>query len=336
MPHTETLPDQRRVVAIDADDQSLSLAREAMPEPAADQVLIRVDHAGINRADLLQRKGLYPPPEDASPIMGLEVSGTVVARGAQAGSWQIGDSICALTHGGGYADYTVAPISQCLPVPDGFSLCQAAALPEALLTVWHNLYQRCALQAGETVLIHGGASGIGTLGIGMASALGATVLTTAGSAAKCSALRDLGASHAINYREQDFAAEIETLGLKGKINVILDMVGGDYIQKNLDVVAPEGRIVSIAFIRGFKAEVNFAPMLLKRVTLTGSTLRAQTFAQKAVMVSELLEHVYPHLHRGEIRPVIDSVFPMAQAADAHARMEDGEHMGKILLQMTAD
>lgn len=336
MPQTETVPDQRQVIAIDPEDQSLSLVREAMPEPAADQVLIRVDHAGINRADLLQRKGLYPPPEDASPIMGLEVSGTVVARGAQAGDWQVGDRICALTHGGGYADYTVAPISQCLPVPDGFSLCQAAALPEALLTVWHNLYQRCALQAGETVLIHGGASGIGTLGIGMASALGATVLTTAGSAAKCSALRDLGASHAFNYREQDFAAEIEALGLKGKVNVILDMVGGDYIQKNLDVVAPEGRIVSIAFIRGFKAEVNFAPMLLKRVTLTGSTLRAQTFEQKAVMVRELLEHVYPHLNRGAIQPVIDSVFPMARAADAHARMEDGEHMGKILLRMTAD
>lgn len=336
MPQTETLPDRRQVIAIDPGEQSLSLVREAMPEPAADQVLIRVDHAGINRADLLQRKGLYPPPEDASPIMGLEVSGTVVARGAQAGDWQVGDRICALTHGGGYADYTVAPISQCLPVPDGFSLCQAAALPEALLTVWHNLYQRCGLQAGETVLIHGGASGIGTLGIGMASALGATVLTTAGSAAKCSALRDLGASHAFNYREQDFAAEIEALGLKGKVNVILDMVGGDYIQKNLDVVAPEGRIVSIAFIRGFKAEVNFAPMLLKRVTLTGSTLRAQTFEQKAVMVRELLEQVYPHLHRGAIQPVIDSVFPMARAADAHDRMEDGEHMGKILLRMTAD
>lgn len=336
MPQTETLPDRRQVIAIDPGEQSLSLVPEAMPEPAADQVLIRVDHAGINRADLLQRKGLYPPPEDASPIMGLEVSGTVVARGAQAGDWQVGDRICALTHGGGYADYTVAPISQCLPVPDGFSLCQAAALPEALLTVWHNLYQRCGLQAGETVLIHGGASGIGTLGIGMASALGATVLTTAGSAAKCSALRDLGASHAFNYREQDFAAEIEALGLKGKVNVILDMVGGDYIQKNLDVVAPEGRIVSIAFIRGFKAEVNFAPMLLKRVTLTGSTLRAQTFEQKAVMVRELLEQVYPHLHRGAIQPVIDSVFPMARAADAHDRMEDGEHMGKILLRMTAD
>lgn len=332
----ETLPDQRQVVTIDPQDQSLSLAREAMPEPAPDQLLIRVDHAGINRADLLQRQGLYPPPDDASPILGLEVAGTVVARGAQAGDWQVGDSVCALTHGGGYADYTVAPISQCLPVPDGFSLCQAAALPEALLTVWHNLYQRCGLKAGETVLIHGGASGIGTLGIGMASALGATVLTTAGSSRKCSALRDLGATHAFNYREQDFAEEIEALGLKGRINVILDMVGGDYIQKNLDVVAPEGRIVSIAFIRGFKAEVNFAPMLLKRVTLTGSTLRAQTFAQKAVMVRELLEHVYPQLNGGAIRPVIDSVFPMAQAADAHARMEDSGHMGKILLRMPTD
>lgn len=336
MQHQEALPAERWVVTVDPDDQSLGLAREAMPVPAADQVLIRVDHAGLNRADLLQRKGLYPPPGDASPILGLEVAGTVVARGSEAGDWQVGDRLCALTHGGGYADYTIAPAGQCLPIPEGFSLAQAAALPEALLTLWHNLYQRCGLQAGETVLIHGGASGIGTLGIGIASALGATVLTTAGSATKCSALLDLGASHAFNYSAQDFAAEIEELGLKGAIHVILDMVGGDYIQKNLDVVAPEGRIVSIAFIRGFRAEVNFAPLLLKRVTLTGSTLRAQTFAQKAVMVEELLEHVYPHLNRGEIHPVIDSVFPMAQAADAHARMENGEHMGKILLRMTAD
>lgn len=334
MQNQATPPARRQFVSVDPHDQSLGLALEAMPVPAEDQLLIRVDHAGINRADLLQRKGLYPPPEDASPVMGLEVAGTVAACGAQAGTWQVGDRVCALTHGGGYADYTVAPVGQCLPVPKDFSLAQAAALPEALLTIWHNLYQRCYLQSGETVLIHGGASGIGTLGIGMASALGARVLTTAGSAAKCSALLDLGASHAFNYQEQDFAEEIEALGLKGKVNVILDMVGGDYIQKNLDVVAPEGRIVSIAFIRGFNAEVNFAPMLLKRVTLTGSTLRAQTFAQKAVMVEELLEHVYPHLDRGEIHPVIDSVFPMDQVADAHARMEDGEHMGKILLRMT--
>lgn len=335
MQNQATPPARRQFVSVDTNDQSLGLAREAMPVPAEDQVLIRVDHAGINRADLLQRKGLYPPPEDASPVMGLEVAGTVAACGAQAGNWKVGDRVCALTHGGGYADYTVAPVGQCLPVPKDFSLAQAAALPEALLTIWHNLYQRCHLQSGETVLIHGGASGIGTLGIGMASALGARVLTTAGSAAKCSALLELGASHAFNYQEQDFAEEIEALGLKGKVNVILDMVGGDYIQKNLDVVAPEGRIVSIAFIRGFKADVNFAPMLLKRVTLTGSTLRAQTFAQKAVMVEELLEHVYPHLNRGEIHPVIDSVFPMDQVADAHARMEDGEHMGKILLRMTS-
>lgn len=336
MQNQETLPTERAFVTVNPHDQSLALAREAMPVPAPEQVLIRVDHAGINRADLLQRKGLYPPPEDASPVLGLEVSGTVVACGARAGNWRIGDRVCALTHGGGYADFTVAPVGQCLPVPNGFSLAQAAALPEALLTIWHNLYQRCRLQAGETVLIHGGASGIGTLGIGIASALGANVLTTAGSAAKCSALLDLGASHAFNYHAQDFAVEIDSLGLKGKVNVILDMVGGDYIQKNLDVVAAEGRIVCIAFIRGFKSEINFAPMLLKRVTLTGSTLRAQTFAQKAAMVEELLEHVYPHLNRGEIYPVIDSSFPMAQAAEAHARMENSDHMGKILLQMTSD
>jgi putative PIG3 family NAD(P)H quinone oxidoreductase len=327
------LPASRRVIAVDPEDQSLSVVSEAMPEPGADEVLIRVDHAGINRADLLQRQGKYPPPEDASPILGLEVSGTVVACGSDAGPWRPGDALCALTHGGGYADYTVAPVGQCLPVPGGMALREAAALPEALLTVWHNLYQRCRLQAGETVLIHGGASGIGSLGIGMARALGATVLSTAGSDEKCQILRQLGASHAFNYRSQDFAAEIEALGLKNRVNVILDMVGGDYIQKNLDVVAPEGRIVNIAFIRGFKAEVNFVPLLLKRVTLTGSTLRAQSYAQKTVMVEELREHVYPHLDRGEITPLIDSVFPMAEAAAAHARLEDSEHAGKILLRM---
>jgi putative PIG3 family NAD(P)H quinone oxidoreductase len=265
--------------------------------------------------------------------MGLEVAGEVLAVGADVKNWQAGDKICALTHGGGYADYTVAPVSQCLPIPEGFSMAEAAALPEALLTVWHNIFQRAALQAGEKVLIHGGASGIGTLGIAICKALGGEVYTTAGSDEKCQALQKLGATRAINYKTEDFEQVITELGLKDKINVILDMAGGDFIQKNINIAAPEGRIVYIAFIRGFSAEVNFAPLLMKRLTLTGSTLRAQTFAQKAVMVEEILEHVYPHLESGAVRPIVDRVFPLEEVEQAHNLMQSGQHMGKIILEM---
>jgi len=328
-----TTPQQRRYVAVNKDDHSLSIEHDALPSLKADELLIKVSAAGLNRADLLQRRGLYPPPADASPIMGLEVAGEVLAVGSAAKHWQTGDKVCALTHGGGYADYTVAPVSQCLPMPRNFSMAEAAALPEALLTVWHNLFQRAKLQAGENVLIHGGASGIGTLGIAICKALGAEVYTTAGSAGKCQALQQLGARRAINYREEDFEQVLTELGLKDKIHVILDMVGGDFIQKNINIAAPEGRIVSIAFIRGFKAEINFAPLLMKRLTLTGSTLRAQSFAQKAVMVKEILETVYPHLESGAIRPIVDQVFPLEEVALAHDRMQSGEHMGKIILIM---
>jgi NADPH2:quinone reductase len=322
-----------RHVTIDPDTGSLSIAQGLVQQPAAGEVLINVQCAGINRADLLQRKGLYPPPEDASPILGLEVAGTVKAVGPDVGDWQVGDAICALTHGGGYADYALAPVGQCMPVPNGFSMQEAAALPEALLTIWHNLYQRAGLKSGDNVLVHGGASGMGTMGVMMAHALGATVYTTAGTAEKCSALQVLGATRAINYREEDFEKVLGELGVAGSINVILDMIGGDYVQKNLNVAAPEGRIVNIAYMRGFKAEVNFAPLLMKRLTMTGSTLRAQTFAQKAVMVEELLEHVFPHLENGNIRPLVDSTFTLENAQDAHTRMESGEHMGKIILTL---
>tara|TARA_R110002110_G_scaffold205066_5_gene416865 strand:+ start:46715 stop:47707 length:993 start_codon:yes stop_codon:yes gene_type:complete len=324
---------ERRYIAINADDQSMTVEREPIPAPAANEALIKVSAAGLNRADLLQRKGLYPPPADASPIPGLEIAGEVVAVGSDAGAWRPGDSVCALTHGGGYADHTVAPVTQCMPVPTNYSMEEAAALPEALLTVWHNLFQRCALHSGENVLLHGGASGIGTLGIGICKALGAQVFTTAGSAEKCAALEAMGAVRAINYREEDFEEVLRELGMKDKINVILDIAGGDFIQKNINVAAPEGRIVYIAFIRGFKAEVNFAPLLMKRLVLTGSTLRAQTFAQKAVMVEEILERVYPHLNDGSIKPVIDQVFALEDVEKAHARMESGDHMGKIILRM---
>lgn len=329
----QEIPAQRRFVAVDPDDRSISIAQGPMPTAAADELLIKVSAAGLNRADLLQRKGLYPPPEDASPIMGLEVAGEVLAVGSAVSGWQPGDRVCALTHGGGYADYTVAPAGQCLPIPADFSMEEAAALPEALLTVWHNLFQRCRLQAGEKVLIHGGASGIGTLGITLCKALGASVYTTAGSDEKCRALEDMGARRAVNYKTEDFEAVLEELGLKNRIDVILDIAGGDFIQKNINVAAPEGRIVYIAFIRGARAEVNFGPMLMKRLTLTGSTLRAQTFAQKAVMVEEILERVYPHLENGSVRPVVDRVFPLAEAEQAQDYMASGQHMGKIILRM---
>ncbi|MBT4519112.1 MAG: NAD(P)H-quinone oxidoreductase [Halieaceae bacterium] len=326
-----TLPSQRRVVAVDPDDQALSVAHEPMPIAAAGEVLIKVHAAGINRADLLQRAGLYPPPADASPIMGLEVAGEVVALGQGVSQWQVGDEICALTHGGGYADYSVAPVSQCLPIPADLSMAQAAALPEALLTVWHNIFQRAGLQTGEKILVHGGASGIGTMGVMICSALGAEVYTTAGTKEKCSALESMGATRAINYKTEDFEAVLKERQLAGSINVIFDMVGGDFIQKNFNVCAEEGRIVNIAFIRGFSAEVNFAPLLMKRLTLTGSTLRAQTFSQKALMVEEILANVYPLLENGSVRPVVDREFPLEQAGAAQAYMQSGQHMGKIVL-----
>jgi len=321
----------RRYVAVNPNDHSLTIEEDATPSPRPGEVLIKVATAGLNRADLLQRIGLYPPPEDASPVMGLEVAGEVVALGSGVDNWKIGDSICALTHGGGYATYAVAPIGQCLPIPDGFSMAEAAALPEALLTVWHNVFQRAALQKGENILIHGGASGIGTLGIMMCRALGATVYTTAGSDEKCRALEALGASKAINYKTEQFESVLTELGMSGKINVIFDMAGGDFIQKNFNVAAAEARIVNIAFIRGFSAEVNFAPLLMKRLTLTGSTLRAQSFAQKAVMVEEIIEHIYPHLNSGAIRPVVDRSFALEEVEQAHELMKSGQHMGKIVL-----
>ncbi|MEH6590434.1 MAG: NAD(P)H-quinone oxidoreductase [Halioglobus sp.] len=329
---TPAIPAQYNHIAINPVNQDLELEQASMPKPGAGEVLIHVRTAGLNRADLLQRKGLYPPPADASPILGLEVAGSIVAVGEDVSDWQVGDKTCALTHGGGYADYAIAPASQCLPIPAGFSKAEAAALPEALLTVWHNIFQRARLQPGEKVLIHGGSSGIGTLGIMMCQAMGAEVFTTAGTDLKCKALEAHGASKAVNYNSEDFEAVLTELGHKDTINVILDLAGGDFIQKNMNLAAPEGRIVNIAYLRGFSAEVNFAPMLIKRLTLTGSTLRAQSFAQKAVMVKELKEHIYPHLESGKIKPLVDSIYELEDAGEAHAHMESGEHMGKIILR----
>lgn len=324
-------PEQGRHVAINPDNQSLTIELGTVPKPKDNEVLIRVNYAGINRADLLQRKGLYPPPEDASPIMGLEVSGTVCAVGQSATEWNLGDRVCALTHGGGYAEYAVAPIGQCYPIPTGLTFEEAAALPEALLTIWHNIYQRGQLEKGNNVLIHGGASGMGTMGVMMAAATGAKVYTTAGTDEKCRKLESLGADRAINYKTEDFEQVLTDLDLKDTIDVILDMIGGDYIQKNLNLAAPEGRIVNIAYMSGFKSEVNFAPLLMKRITMTGSTLRAQSFAQKAAMREEIIENIFPHLESGVIKPIIDSSFTLADVEQAHSRMLSGEHMGKIVL-----
>jgi putative PIG3 family NAD(P)H quinone oxidoreductase len=324
---------RNRYIAVNPENHHLSIATGPIPEPKADEVLIKVHSAGINRADLLQRKGMYPPPEDASPIMGLEVAGTVEALGNDAGDWQVGDKVCALTHGGGYADYAVAPVGQCLPIPTGFSKAEAAALPEALLTVWHNIFQRAKMKDGDKVLIHGGASGIGTLGIQIAKVMGGEVYTTAGTDEKCQALEARGATRAVNYKTEDFESVFTELGLKNDIDVILDMIGGDYIQKNLNLAAPEGRIVNIAYQKGFTAEINFVPVLMKRITLTGSTLRAQSFAQKTVMVEEIMEHIFPHLESGAIKPIVDSIYPLEQVEQAQGHMEGGQHMGKIILKM---
>jgi len=313
---------KRRFVHINP-DQSLSIQTEALPTLKAGEVLIKVQGIGINRGDLLQRKGLYPPPKDASPIMGLEVAGEIIGSG---------EPVCALTHGAGYCDYTIVHASQCLPLPSNVDIVSAAALPEAVFTVWHNVFQRCQLSAGESFLVHGGASGIGSMAIQMARAFGARVYATAGSDDKCRACEQLGAIKAINYQTQDFGNELRALEPTG-INVVLDMAGGDFIQKNINLAADDGRICSIAFVRGSKVEINFATVLMKRLTLTASTLRAQSLARKTQMAQEIHAQVWPKIENGEIKPVIDSVFAFEEAEKAHQRMTSGEHIGKILLKI---
>ena len=311
----------------------LELQAMAIPQPGADEVLIRVRAAGINRPDIFQRQGAYPPPAGASPILGLEVAGDIIACGEKVKRWHIGDKVCALVDGGGYAEYALAPAAQCLPIPQGFSYIQAAALPETFFTVWHNLFQRAQLKAGEALLIHGGSSGIGMAAIKLARAFDVQVFATAGSADKCAAINALGAT-AINYREQDFVAVIKALTQGQGADVILDMVGGDYIQRNFSAAAKEGRIVNIAFLQGSKTQVDFMPLMLKRLTLTGSTLRAQSAQAKAAIARELEAQVWPLLNDKMIQPMIDSVFPFAQVAAAHMRMESSQHIGKIILDLT--
>jgi putative PIG3 family NAD(P)H quinone oxidoreductase len=302
------------------------------PLPRADEVLIRVAGAGVNRPDVLQRKGAYPPPPGASDIPGLEVSGTIAAVGAEVTQWRVDDPVCALVSGGGYATMCVAPARQCLPAPIGIDLASAGAIPEAFFTVWTNVFDRGRLRAGEMALFHGGASGIGTTAIQLAAARGATVLATAGSDQKCRACEDLGARQAINYRTADFVQAVRELtGGKG-VDLILDIVGGSYVGRNLDALAVDGRLVLIGFMSGESAgPVDFRRLLTRRLTITGSTLRPRTVEEKGQLADALRTEVWPLLDRGIVKPIIYRVFPLAHAADAHRLMESSEHFGKILL-----
>ncbi|RYY02427.1 MAG: NAD(P)H-quinone oxidoreductase [Gammaproteobacteria bacterium] len=316
------------------DADVLEIQHMEIPTPKSGEVLIRVYAAGINRPDIFQRKGSYPPPQDASPILGLEVAGEISEIGKDVTDWKIGDKVCALVNGGGYAEYAIAPATQCLPIPDQFSFIQAAALPENFFTVWHNLFQRAQLKSGETLLVHGGSSGIGTTAIQLAIALGVKVFATAGSVDKCKAVQSLGAT-AINYREQDFVSEIKAQTQGQGVDVILDMVGGDYIQRNFSAAAKDARIVNIAFLNGSKTELDLMPVMVKRLTLTGSTLRGQSPQVKESIAQELKQHVWPLLNEQKIKPIIDSVFPFSEVASAHERMESSQHIGKIMLEVNS-
>jgi len=303
------------------------------PVPNADQVIIQVAYAGVNRPDALQRAGLYNPPAGASDLPGLEASGTVVEVGENVADLAVGDRVCALLPGGGYAEYVATPAAHCLPIPAGLSMKQAACLPETFFTVWSNVFMRGGLQAGERILIHGGSSGIGTTAIQLANAFGARVFVTAGSDDKCQACTDLGAERAINYRDEDF---VDAMRAVGGADVILDMVGGPYIQRNLKALADDGRLVQIAFLQGPKTEVNFVQLMTRRLTFTGSTLRPQSDLAKAKIAQQLRDVVWPLLSQGKIAPVMDSTFNMAEAAAAHSRMESSAHIGKIVLAVHPD
>jgi NADPH2:quinone reductase len=304
-----------------------------VPQPGPGEVLIEVAASGINRPDVLQRQGLYPPPKGASDLLGLEVAGIVVERGQGASRFREGDRVCALVNGGGYAEYAVAPEDTTLPVPEGLSMVEAAALPETVFTVWHNVFERAALEPGEWLLVHGGASGIGTTAIQLGAALGAHVIATVGNAEKAEAALALGAARAVNYREEDFVEAVRVATGGEGANVILDMVGGDYIERNLRAAALDGRIVQIAFLKGSKVEIDLMRLMLRRLTLTGSTLRAQTQEAKARMAKGVEEQVWPLIAQGRFKPVIDSTFSLDRAAEAHRRIDEPAHIGKIVLEV---
>jgi len=302
----------------------------SIPKPKRNEVLIKISYAGINRPDVLQRSGSYLPPPGASDLPGLEASGIIFAIGKNVTNWEVGDEVCALLPGGGYAEYAVTQASHCLPVPTGMSLKQAAALPETLFTVWSNVFQRGGLKPNEKFLVHGGSSGIGTIAIQLANLFGSEVYATAGSEAKCSACEELGAIRAIDYNKEDFLEVIKSIG---GVHLILDMVGGAYIEKNIKALVDDGRLVQIAFLKGAKVELNFAQIMTRRLTVTGSTLRPQSDLSKSQIASELLEKIWPLLSTGRINPVINSVFDLNDVSSAHLLMESSKHIGKIVLKV---
>ncbi|MDX1401043.1 MAG: NAD(P)H-quinone oxidoreductase [Kiloniellales bacterium] len=328
-----TIPRSMKAIAIDkpGGPEALTLSERSSPSPAAGEVLIKVAAAGVNRPDILQRQGNYPPPPGASDIPGLEIAGEIIALGDHVEALSLGDRVTALVTGGGYAEYCTAPAGQCLPIPSGLSLTEAAALPETFFTVWTNVFDRCRLQAGESFLVHGGSSGIGTTAIQMARAMGARVFATAGSDKKCNACTELGAIAAINYKNEDFVTAVKEKNDGIGVDVILDMVGGDYIARNVKLLAPDGRLCYIAFLGGSKVELDFLPIMLKRITLTGSTLRARDVAFKSAIADNLKSKVWPKIENGEIRPMISATFPLGKADEAHALMESSTHIGKIVL-----
>lgn len=309
----------------------LVLVDRPMPEPQAGEVLIKVAAAGVNRPDVLQRKGLYPPPAGASDLLGLEVSGEIVGGDAAAGGFAIGDNVCALLSGGGYAEYCVVPVAQCLPIPAGLSVIEAAGLPETYFTVWSNVFDRGELAGDDTLLVHGGASGIGTTAVQLATALGHKVYATVGSDERVQAVQDLGAVRGINYRSQDFVQEIKDATDGKGVDVILDMVSGDYVSRNLQCLADDGRIVIIAQLGGTKGSINCTQLMVRRLTITGSTLRPRPVAFKAAIAASLKQHVWPLLEAGTIRPIVHATFPLAEANKAHAMMDAGQQIGKIIL-----
>ena len=330
---THAIPDTMTAIEIrePGGPEVLIPATRPVPQPGQGEVLVQVAAAGVNRPDVLQRQGGYPPPPGASDIPGLEIAGTVAALGPGVDGLHVGDEVTALVTGGGYADYCTAPVPQCLPVPKGLSLVEAAAMPETVFTVWTNVFDRGRLQAGESFLVHGGSSGIGTTAIQMARAFGARVFATAGSAEKCRVCEDLGAERAINYREEDFVATVKDATGGAGVDVVLDMVGGDYIQRNISALGPDGRLCYIAFLGGSKAEVNFLPMMLKRISISGSTLRARSVEFKGAVARNLRDKVWPLVDAGKIKPVVHETFPLAEAAAAHRLMESSAHIGKIVL-----
>ncbi len=313
--------------------ESLKWIKGSVPTPKKGEVLIRVEAAGVNRPDVYQRKGQYNPPHDASPVLGLEVAGTIVQVDADEKVWKVGDPVCALVHGGGYAEYCVAPSGHCLPIPKGLNMIEAAGIPENYFTVWSNVFMRGKLIPGESILIHGGSSGIGTTAIQLAHAFGARAWVTAGSQAKCKACLDLGAVGAVNYREKDFEEEVKRLNRGEGVHLILDMVAGDYFEKNLRLLQPEGRLVQISVQKGERVTLSLFEMMSKRLTITGSTLRPQSVKNKEKIAQELRQFVWPLFESGKIKVVVDQVYPISRVSDAHHRMENGDHIGKLILSV---